>query len=71
MEAPSFLSASQEIPIAKAASQARYTDDGSPVEEKKWIMKAVKSSGDSSSIRRWARNAWTDFVDLLKVCIAL
>jgi hypothetical protein len=43
-------------------------DDGSSVEEKKWIMKAVKScAGKPGSLRRWAKNAWTDFVDLLKV----
>ena len=68
-EAPSFLAASQEIPVSKDASQIRYTDDGSIAEEKKWIMKAVKSpSGDSYNLRRWAQNAWVDFVDLLKVC---
>ena len=65
-EAPSFLVASQEIPVSKAASQARYSDDGSEQEEKKWIMKAVRSAG-AGSIHRWARNAWIDFVDLLKV----
>lgn len=65
-EAPSFLSASQEIPLSRAASQVRYADDGSRLEEKKWIMKAVRNSG-STSVRRWIENAWTDFVDLLKV----
>ncbi|KIW09523.1 hydroxymethylglutaryl-CoA reductase (NADPH) [Verruconis gallopava] len=64
-EAPSFLAASQEIPVSKAASQARYSDDGSKTEEKKWIMKAVRSPG-SGGVRRWMRNAWVDFVDLLK-----
>jgi hydroxymethylglutaryl-CoA reductase (NADPH) len=64
-EASFFLAASQEIPVSKAASQARYSDDGSQTEEKKWIMKAVRSSG-SGSVRRWLSNAWVDFVDLLK-----
>lgn len=69
-EAPSFLVASQEIPVSKAASQVRYSDDGSQTEEKKWIMKAVRCSG-SGSVRRWAKNAWVDFVDLLKVSTPL
>lgn len=67
-EAPSFLATSQEIPLSRDATQVRYSDDGSSVEEKKWIMKAVKSStSGSGSLRRWAKNAWSDFVDLLKV----
>ena len=65
-EARYFLTSSQEIPVSKAASQARYSDDGSQREEKKWIMKAVRSNG-TFGLRRWARNAWIDFVDLLKV----
>jgi hydroxymethylglutaryl-CoA reductase (NADPH) len=65
-EAPSFLSASQEIPLSSDASQVRYMDDGSSVEEKKWIMKAVKNSAGRGSVRLWAKNAWTDFLDLLK-----
>jgi hydroxymethylglutaryl-CoA reductase (NADPH) len=65
-EASFFLRASQEIPVSKAASQARYSNDGSEREEKKWIMKAVRNSG-SFGVRRWAYNAWVDFVDLLKV----
>jgi hydroxymethylglutaryl-CoA reductase (NADPH) len=69
LEAPSFLSASQEIPVSSDASQVRYLDDGTSVEEKKWIMKAVKNSDGNGSVRRWAKNAWTDFLDLLKASI--
>jgi hydroxymethylglutaryl-CoA reductase (NADPH) len=65
-EAPLFLAASQEIPASKATSQVRVTDDGSQLEEKKWIMKAVRNRG-SGSVKRWIQNAWVDFVDLLKV----
>lgn len=65
-EASFFLRGSQEIPVSKAASEARYSVDGSEREEKKWIMKAVRSSG-AFGVRRWAYNAWVDFVDLLKV----
>jgi hydroxymethylglutaryl-CoA reductase (NADPH) len=68
-EAASFLYASKEIPVSKDASQVRYTDDGTSEEEKKWIMKAAKSSaGASSGVGLWIQNAWTDFLDLLKVC---
>lgn len=36
-----------------------------------WTMKATKSSGSSSQnpVNRWGSNAWTNFVDLIKVCI--
>ena len=38
-----------------------------------WAMKAAKSGGKTSekSIRGWGANAWTGFVDLLKVCSLL
>jgi hydroxymethylglutaryl-CoA reductase (NADPH) len=33
-----------------------------------WIMKAVKNGSSSTGgLRNWASNAWTDFLDLLKV----
>lgn len=68
-EAPSFLYTSKEIPVSKDASQVRYMDDGTSEEEKKWIMKAAKSSARASSgVSLWMQNAWTDFLDLLKVC---
>lgn len=35
-----------------------------------WIMKAVKNVANGhGGLRNWARNAWTDFVDILKVRI--
>lgn len=58
-EIADFLRAAQEIP-----------DESTPAthhEEKKWIMRAARSSGSSSgSLRSWVANAWTSFVDLIK-----
>lgn len=56
-----FLKAAQEIPAAKDAK------DG--VEQKKWIMKAARSSSSGSrrALRIWFTDAWNSFVDLLKV----
>lgn len=69
-EAQSFLYASKEIPVSKAASQLRYLNGGTSEEEKKWIMKAAKSSARASGgVSLWFQNAWTDFLDLLKVCM--
>ncbi|TID19504.1 hydroxymethylglutaryl-CoA reductase (NADPH) [Venturia nashicola] len=66
-EAESFLYASKEIPVSKDASQVRYLNDGTSEEEKKWIMKAAKSTTRTSGgVRLWLQNAWTDFLDLLK-----
>ncbi|KAE9963878.1 hypothetical protein BLS_008841 [Venturia inaequalis] len=66
-EAPSFLHASKEIPVSKDASQVRYLNDGTFEEEKKWIMKAAKNAARASGgVSLWLRNAWIDFLDLLK-----
>lgn len=69
-EASDFLAAIQEIPNqADIADHARLRATDAH-EEKRWIMKAAKGAGSGSqgSFRKWARNAWTEFVDLLKVC---
>lgn len=67
-EAQSFLHASKEIPVSKDASQVRYLNDGTFEEEKKWIMKAAKNAARASGgVSLWLRNAWIDFLDLLKV----
>ncbi|KAB2570913.1 3-hydroxy-3-methylglutaryl-CoA reductase [Lasiodiplodia theobromae] len=65
-EASEFLAAMQELPAPAGASEAQKTDDGT-VEEKKWIMKAVKSASSSpSDLRQWVIESWTSFLDLLK-----
>ncbi|OAX81689.1 hydroxymethylglutaryl-CoA reductase (NADPH) [Emergomyces africanus] len=55
-----FLRAAQEIPTSKDAK------DGA--EQKKWIMKATRSSSSGSrrALRIWFTDAWNSFVDLLK-----
>ena len=60
-EAPVFLDSLQEIPEQMDISQDR--------EGRLWVMKANKNQGNTSqnALRNWATNAWTEFVDLLKV----
>lgn len=62
-QAPEFLSAAQEIPSETLEQETRDTGNGK--ETKMWIMKAARVH-PSSSIVRWASNAWLDFIDLLK-----
>ncbi|KAH0553032.1 hypothetical protein GP486_006772, partial [Trichoglossum hirsutum] len=70
-EAPGFLPLVQEIPNEHKASEAPSThepDGGVEPEQKKWIMKATRGDirGSRASWSRWMRNAWAEFVDLLK-----
>jgi hydroxymethylglutaryl-CoA reductase (NADPH) len=66
-EAAEFLSSVQEMPSIAHSSKSRPTRPEE--EEKLWIMKAARGDGNSSrrNFLRWASNAWTEFVDLLKV----
>jgi hydroxymethylglutaryl-CoA reductase (NADPH) len=62
-QAPEFLASAQEIPNV-GTSEKDAAQDG---EQKLWIMKAAKAPGYSrGSLRLWASNAWSGFVDLLK-----
>lgn len=63
VQAPEFLTGAQEIPGDVASEETRDTEHGR--EKKMWIMKAAKAQ-TRSSIARWVRNAWVDFIDLLK-----
>jgi hydroxymethylglutaryl-CoA reductase (NADPH) len=69
-QAPEFLVRAQELPNAGTIptdESARHGHEAEPIEEqKKWIMKAAKADGTRGSVRNWASNAWTEFVDLLK-----
>lgn len=60
-EGPEFLSAAQEIPNEDA--EEIETPHGR--EKKTWIMKAAKVN-TQNTIVHWAKNAWTEFLDLLK-----
>lgn len=56
-----FLKEVQEIPDPSADS-----DDG---EQRKWIMKATRGAayGSRGAFKIWLSEAWTSFVDLIKV----
>lgn len=62
-EAPAFLDGIHEIPEYTSLSQVHHE------EGRKWVFKAARSGGNGSqnTLRNWATNAWTGFVDLLKV----
>ena len=60
-EAPEFVSFAQEIPNA----DAEETETGHGREKKTWIMKAAKVT-TRNTIVQWAKNAWVEFIDLLK-----
>lgn len=63
VQAPKFLALAQEIPSEIPDQDTRDNAEGK--ENKMWIMKAARVN-PSSSIVRWAQNAWIDFIDLLK-----
>ncbi|KAH6619327.1 3-hydroxy-3-methylglutaryl-CoA reductase [Chaetomium sp. MPI-SDFR-AT-0129] len=62
-QAPEFLATAQEIPNDIPSQETRETEDGH--EKRMWIMKAARAQ-TRSSLARWARNAWVEFIDLLK-----
>ncbi|TAQ87477.1 hypothetical protein B7494_g4202 [Chlorociboria aeruginascens] len=69
-QAPEFLARAQELPNAASLSADQSAHHGleSDIvkEEKMWIMKACKADETSGGVTRWAGNAWTEFVDLIK-----
>ncbi|KAK3300582.1 3-hydroxy-3-methylglutaryl-CoA reductase [Chaetomium fimeti] len=62
-QASEFLTIAQEIPNGIPTQETRETEHGR--EKKMWIMKAARAQTRSSLVR-WARNAWVEFIDLLK-----
>lgn len=60
-QVPQFLKAVQEIPDPST--------DEDEVEQKKWIMRAARGPayGPRSAIKLWLTDAWSSFVDLIKV----
>lgn len=60
-EAADFIVAAQEIPN----EDAEVTETGHGKEKKMWIMKAAKVT-TRNTIAQWAKNAWSEFIDLLK-----
>lgn len=68
-EASEFLDVVKELPNEAAFPSSLPTDVQGMTA---WVMKAAKSNGNASknSVHRWGSNAWTNFVDLIKVCIS-
>ncbi|KAK4116854.1 3-hydroxy-3-methylglutaryl-CoA reductase [Canariomyces notabilis] len=62
-QASEFLAVAQEIPNGIPSQETMETEQGR--EKKMWIMKAARAQ-TRSSIARWMRNAWVEFIDLLK-----
>jgi hydroxymethylglutaryl-CoA reductase (NADPH) len=58
---PDFVKEAQEIEALTTS------EDGA--EQKKWIMKAARNSGKGSrrAVQVWLTDAWSSFVDLIKV----
>ncbi|KAK0118133.1 3-hydroxy-3-methylglutaryl-coenzyme A (HMG-CoA) reductase isozyme [Cadophora gregata] len=69
-QAAEFLASAQELPNAITSPKdesARHGQEAEAIKEQKmWIMKAAKSSTTNNSVKNWASNAWTEFVDLIK-----
>jgi hydroxymethylglutaryl-CoA reductase (NADPH) len=69
-QAPEFLAAAQELPNSSLELEDERARDGleaEPLKEQKmWLMKAAKTQNLEPSVRSWAVNAWTEFVDLVK-----
>ncbi|KAI9888730.1 MAG: 3-hydroxy-3-methylglutaryl-coenzyme A (HMG-CoA) reductase isozyme [Vezdaea aestivalis] len=60
-QVPFFLGYVQEIPYGSTKSSVGAD------EEKRWIMQSARgNTGASGGLVQWTRNAWTDFVDLVK-----
>jgi len=62
-QASEFLTIAQEIPNGIPSQETRETEHGR--EKKMWIMKAARAQTRSSLVK-WVRNAWVEFIDLLK-----
>lgn len=69
-EAPGFLTDIQELPNAERLIMPSVPNKTAGQALKGWVMKAARNNGrpTRTSFRTSARNAWTGFVDLLKVC---
>ncbi|RKF65881.1 3-hydroxy-3-methylglutaryl-coenzyme A reductase [Golovinomyces cichoracearum] len=63
-----FLSGLQELP--NTSNNNNFRDDlhnSQPLrEQKKWIMRTAKIAATRSSMKSWAKNSWTAFIDLLR-----
>jgi len=63
-DAPAFVAAAQEIPNDAPEQEVRRNEAGQD-EKKMWIMKAARGNSGNSLVR-WLKNAYSEFLDLLK-----
>jgi len=67
-QASDFLASIQELPNESSRRRRRASDAGVQ-EPSSWVMRAAKNGGQPTrgTMRLWATNFWTGFVDLIKV----
>lgn len=67
-EAPNFLNLVQELPTAGGLSNDLPEDVPRTAS---WVMSVARKGNNPprNALRWWAMNAWTGFVDLIKVCL--
>lgn len=67
LEAPGFLESVQEIAAVDEDLNGRHIPGDGTLEERKWIMKAVKNTTNKAGgFISWSRDAWIAFLDLIK-----
>ena len=67
-EAPEFLAGIQELPNGADWAAFKDKEESPPTSRTGWVMKAAASKNPSrSKFRTSIGNAWTGFVDLVKV----
>ena len=71
-EAADFLESIRELPNKRSSSGHEH-DEIAPLEADAWIMRAARNGSDPDQpvMRLSARDTWTSFVDLVKVCCTL
>jgi len=69
--APEFARSIQKLPVSRTGEIATAQDDEHG-EEKSWLMAASRgeAAGNNRTFARKVADAWSAFVDLLKVCLA-
>lgn len=70
--APEFAHSIQKLPVSRTGGVATSQDEEAG-EEKRWLMAASRgeAAGNNRTFARKAVDAWSAFVDLLKVCLFL
>jgi len=68
--APEFARSIQKLPVSRTGEVATSEDDEAG-EKKRWLMAASRgeAAGSNRTFARKVADAWSAFVDLLKVCL--